>query len=110
MKVKEPLVGGIAVSTQGRDAGKMYVIVDVDALRGRVYLADGKSKTALGPKKKNVKHLRLLPVRSALAERLNDRACGNVYNYEIATELRRIAASTENAAERRCADQNKAED
>lgn len=108
MKVKTPVVGAIAISTQGRDSGKMYVIVGVSG--GYAYVADGASKPLHAPKRKNAKHLRLLPIESALAGRLNGGEGGSVYDYEIKTELNRIAASTKNAAKKNCADQNKAED
>lgn len=108
MKVKTPVVGGIAVSTQGRDAGKIYVIVD--ACGGWAYVSDGESKGINSPKRKNVKHLRLLPVKSALTDRICDKAGGNVYNYEIKTELKRIAASVKASAAQSNADQNKSEE
>lgn len=59
MKVKIPQRGGIVQSTQGRDAGCLYVITDVQGQF--VTVADGKTRTLAEPKKKNVKHLRLLP-------------------------------------------------
>lgn len=108
MKVKVPVIGGIAVSTQGRDKGKLYIITDV--FNGRVYVSDGESKHILAPKPKNLKHLRLLPIQSALTDRLKNRVSGNVYNYEIKTELKRIATSIKNSAENENAEQNKSEE
>lgn len=59
MKVKIPEEGGIVQSKRGRDCGKYYVIVEV---RGQyAYLADGKTRTQAQPKKKNLKHLYLMP-------------------------------------------------
>ncbi len=108
MKVKTPVVGGIAVSTQGRDKGKLYIIVNVNG--GRAYVSDGESKGINSPKRKNVKHLRLLPVKSALTDRICDGTGGNVHNYEIKTELKRIASSVKASAAASDADQNKSED
>lgn len=58
MKVKTPERGGIAQSVQGRDKGALYVIC---AVEGRTLtLANGKDKTLVSPKRKNVKHVYLL--------------------------------------------------
>lgn len=59
MKEKEVRTGGIAKSLAGRDKGRLYMIVGEE---GRsLYLADGKYKRAEAPKKKNGRHVRLLP-------------------------------------------------
>ncbi|MDE6075914.1 MAG: KOW domain-containing RNA-binding protein [Clostridia bacterium] len=59
MKVKNPEEGGVVISLQGHDEGNFYVIVEV---RGdRVLVADGVKRRLENPKKKSVKHIRLLP-------------------------------------------------
>ena len=59
MKVKNPEEGGVVTSLQGHDEGNFYVIVEV---RGdRVLVADGVKRRLENPKKKSVKHIRLLP-------------------------------------------------
>ena len=63
MKVKTPETGGICQSLQGRDKGRYYLIVGVDE-KGAVLVTDGNFKRLAQPKKKNVKHLRLLPERA----------------------------------------------
>ncbi|MDE6850311.1 MAG: RNA-binding protein [Clostridia bacterium] len=60
MKVKIPETGGAVQSVQGRDKGRYYVIAEV-LCGGVVLVVDGKTRTLDNPKKKNVKHLRLLP-------------------------------------------------
>ena len=60
MKVKIPQKGGVVQSVQGRDDGHYYVIAEV-LNGGFVLVVDGKTRTLENPKKKNVKHLRLLP-------------------------------------------------
>ena len=60
MKMKTPEKGGVVQSVQGRDDGKYYVICEVLS-EGYVLVADGKTRTLGHPKKKNIKHLRLLP-------------------------------------------------
>ena len=62
MKVSTPAVGGICQSTQGRDKDRYYIISKVNA-DGTVCVADGNFKKLDSPKKKNLKHLRLLPER-----------------------------------------------
>lgn len=58
MKVKEPRLGGIAQSLQGRDKGKLYVICGIDGTA--LLLADGVNRTLNAPKRKNLKHVYLL--------------------------------------------------
>lgn len=47
--------GRFAISTAGRDAGKVYIIVGND--NGMLLLADGADRTLAKPKKKNAKHV-----------------------------------------------------
>lgn len=47
--------GRYAISTAGRDAGKLYIIVGKE--KGMLLLADGKERTLANPKKKNAKHV-----------------------------------------------------
>ncbi len=61
MKQKIPVIGGICKSTQGRDEGRYYIITSVFA-DGAVYVADGNFKKLSSPKKKNLRHIYLLPV------------------------------------------------
>lgn len=70
MKVKTPETGGICQSRQGRDKGRYYLIKSVDA-KGFVMLVDGNFKRLASPKKKNVRHINLLPDKAvAIAEKL----------------------------------------
>ncbi len=58
-KEGKKLVGKLAVSCAGHDRDKIYLITgETDAY---VYLADGRLKTWSAPKKKNRKHICLLP-------------------------------------------------
>lgn len=63
MKVKTPEAGGICISTQGRDKDRYYVIVSVEK-DGTVLVTDGNFKRLAAPKRKNVRHLRLLPEKA----------------------------------------------
>lgn len=60
MKNKTPAVGGICESLQGRDKNRFYIISAVNT-DGTVMVVDGNFKKFASPKKKNLKHLRLLP-------------------------------------------------
>ena len=60
MKISSPAVGGICQSKQGRDKGRYYLIVGVEQ-GGLIAVTDGNFKKLATPKKKNIKHLRLLP-------------------------------------------------
>lgn len=53
------MVGRLAVSLAGHDEGTLYLVVGQEG--GFVFLADGVYKTWKRPKKKNAKHIRLLP-------------------------------------------------
>lgn len=63
MKVSTPAVGGICKSTQGRDKDRYYIISQVLA-DGTVQVVDGNFKKFDAPKKKNLKHLHLLPEKA----------------------------------------------
>jgi len=60
MKVKTAVIGGICKSTQGRDKGRHYIICKVIS-EGTVLVVDGNFKKLASPKKKNLKHIELLP-------------------------------------------------
>ena len=57
MKRKTPFVGEIVQSTQGRDAGRYYVVVGVEG--GYITVANGSSRPIAAPKRKNLRHVRL---------------------------------------------------
>ena len=60
MNIKTPVKGMIVESLQGRDKGCLYAVTEVLG-DGCILVADGKKKTIASPKKKNVKHVRLIP-------------------------------------------------
>ena len=63
MKLKEPIIGGICQSTQGRDKDRYYLIREIYP-DGSVGVVDGNFKKLASPKKKNLKHIRLLPEKA----------------------------------------------
>ena len=53
------MIGRMAVSTQGRDKGRVFIIVDTPE-ENFVMLADGKLRRLEKPKRKKLKHIKLL--------------------------------------------------
>jgi large subunit ribosomal protein L14e len=63
------LLGRVATSRSGRDAGSAYVIIRVESSTV-VFVADGRARSVSRPKRKNVKHLELGAPSAGFAERL----------------------------------------
>ena len=61
MKVKEPELGGIALSLTGRDKGRCFIIEEIID-DNYVYITDGMLRKVAHPKKKKIKHLELKPL------------------------------------------------
>ena len=86
MKVKIPVIGGICQSTQGRDKDRYYLIREIYP-DGSVGLVDGNFRKLADPKKKNLKHLRLLPEKAeAIAAKLIEGR--QVFDTEIFSALK----------------------
>lgn len=87
MKVQEPVIGGACESIAGRDKGRLYMIVGTEG--EALLLADGKYRLLKDPKRKNRKHVRLLPVfREDIAARIGQ---GKDENSQIRAALLRLA-------------------
>ncbi len=70
--VEDLQVGQLVRSRAGRDRGNYYLIYDV-LDEAFVRVIDGEKKRLTNPKKKNIKHLEVLPVPVAvLADKLRD--------------------------------------
>ena len=61
MKAKPTETGRVVISTQGHDAGRWYAVLSVLDERN-VLLVDGDTRKLAKPKKKQVKHIRALPL------------------------------------------------
>ena len=86
MKVKIPVVGGICQSTQGRDKDRYYVVKVIND-DGTVGVVDGNFKKLAEPKKKNLKHIRLLPEKAeAIAAKFADGR--QVFDSEVYSALK----------------------
>ena len=90
MKVSEPVVGGTAVSLAGRDKGRCYLIAGIEG--ERLLLTDGKAHPAAAPKRKNRRHVRLLPqFHPEIAARLGE---GKVQDSAIRAVLKALQAES----------------
>ncbi len=58
--------GQLVISTQGRDKGSPFVVLNIEKTPHGifVYLADGKKKKVHQPKKKNIKHLEATQIKN----------------------------------------------
>ena len=89
MKVKTATVGGVVQSIQGRDKGNFYLIVAIE--KESIYVVDGRKRQLTTPKKKNIKHVELLPIfHPEIVERI---AQGKDENTQIQIALQNVAAS-----------------
>ncbi len=86
MKLKTPVIGGICQSTQGRDKGRFYLVRTINP-DGTVGVVDGNFKKLASPKRKNLRHLRLLPEKAeAIAAKFADGR--QVFDSEIYSALK----------------------
>jgi len=56
------LIGRLAISLKGRDAGNIYLIYSLNG--SFASLVDGNAKRIVNPKKKNIKHIKILDFES----------------------------------------------
>ncbi|HIU01178.1 MAG TPA: KOW domain-containing RNA-binding protein [Candidatus Coproplasma excrementavium] len=90
MKKTEAVPGGIAISTQGRDEGRYYLIKEV-LPGGYILVCDGNYKKLASPKKKSLKHVRLLPEKvETIAEKFS--CGGKVFDSEVYSALKAFNA------------------
>ncbi len=62
--------GSVVISSAGHDCGRPMVVISAEG--GAVYVADGKERKLVSPKKKNIKHVR--PTKSMISlEGLTDK-------------------------------------
>ena len=86
MRIKVPVIGGICQSTQGRDKDRYYLIKTVYE-DGTVGVVDGNFKKLAAPKRKNLKHLRLLPEKAeSIAAKFEDGR--QVFDTEVYSALK----------------------
>jgi len=66
--MEEVVIGRFALSIAGRDSGRVHIIVAIE--ENFFYLVDGSTRKIAVPKKKKIKHTKLLNVRDAEVENL----------------------------------------
>lgn len=92
MNQSDLTVGSVVMSTQGRDKDMFFVVVNVDAKHGHVYLADGGMRKLNAPKKKNLKHVSNSgSVLEAIAVKL--KTGKKVFDSEVKSALRQFNQS-----------------
>ena len=69
-------VGNVCVSTAGHDEGT-YLVVIAGIDRDHVYVADGKARKTIAPKKKKMRHLSMI---TRLSEQVTEVLKSGVYN------------------------------
>ena len=88
MKERTISVGSVCLSVAGHDKGKAFIVMKVDG--EYAYIVNGKNRKKQNPKKKKIKHLKLLSVgENILTERLTN-------GEEVANETLRKATSRYN--------------
>jgi hypothetical protein len=70
VRAPHDVLGRVATSRLGRDAGQVYIVVRVESPTV-VFVADGRSRSVARPKRKNLKHLHLGAPAAGLAARLS---------------------------------------
>lgn len=93
MKVNSPVPGGICQSLQGRDKDRFYIIKQV-LEGGFILVADGNVKKLASPKKKRLKHVRLLPARAEVIGNKLEKG-EKVFDTEVYSALKNFSLSQE---------------
>ena len=92
--------GQVVLSLSGHDKDSFYVVVKLGD--GCCWIADGKRRSLLRPKKKNPRHLRATAKRVQLSDALTDRALRRTL-----AQLCQEAPDPSSTREESCACQNK---
>ena len=89
MSIEDIKIGSVVMSTQGRDKGMYFVVVNVDVKKGYVYLCDGGMRKLNAPKRKNFKHVSNSgSVLNSIAEKLDTGK--KVFDSEVKSALRQF--------------------
>ncbi len=87
-KVTGTMIGRIAQSTAGRDADRLFVIVaELDG--EHVAVADGRLRKCVNPKKKKLKHLKLISFAGMeCVEKIAEGMCNDSYIRRVLSAFR----------------------
>ena len=81
-------IADVVMSTAGRDRGKLFYVIDVDAVY--LSLVNGKDRTLEQPKRKKLRHVeKVLRAETRVAEKL--REGDKVLNSELREDLAQIS-------------------
>ena len=96
-KVTGTMIGRIVQSLAGRDADRLFVIVaELDG--EHVAIADGRMRKCVNPKKKKLKHLKLISFAGMeCVEKIADGVCNDSYIRRVLSAFRGEADESENA-------------
>ena len=94
--VSSPQVGQLVRILKGKDAGEAAVVIAVVDSRF-VYIADGDKRKFDGPKKKNIRHLELIPfISSEIVDSLEE--TGRVTNGKLRFAVMKYGGSAGKSA------------
>ena len=94
-KVTGTMIGRIAQSLSGRDADRLFVIV-AELDDEHVAIADGRLRKCVNPKKKKLKHLKLISFAGMeCVEKIADGMCTDSYIRRIISSFRGEADENE---------------
>ena len=87
-KVTGTMIGRIAQSVAGRDANRLFVIV-AELDDEHVAIADGRLRKCVNPKKKKLKHLKLISFAGMeCVEKIADGVCNDSYIRRVLSAFR----------------------
>ena len=96
-KVTGTMIGRIAQSVAGRDANRLFVIV-AELDDEHVAIADGRLRKCVNPKKKKLKHLKLVSFAGMdCVEKIAEGMCNDSYIRRVISAFRGEADESENA-------------
>lgn len=84
--------GRLVCSIAGRDAGKVYIIIDILS-ETMVQVVDGNIRKLAAPKKKNIKHLKAYSQRAGEIEE-KKKSGQRITDLEVRNILQRLVAET----------------
>lgn len=90
--MRSALTGSYALAERGRETGRMFVIIGESEVRGHVYIADGRKRRLLSPKRKSLRHLTVSDVCPEARELLPE---GKFTDGDIRRAISRAARETE---------------
>lgn len=96
-KVTGTMIGRIAQSVAGRDADRLFVIV-AELDDEHVAIVDGRLRKCVNPKKKKLKHLKLISFAGMeCVEKIAEGMCNDSYIRRVLSAFRGEADETDNA-------------